>query len=57
MPKQIFIPLSDELLFERPELIKGPLVAYTPGMMLGQWLDVELNPDETTAADDFDAAD
>lgn len=57
MPKQIFIPLSDELLFERPDLINGPLVAYSPGMICSQWLDIEINPDDTGVADEQDAGD
>lgn len=30
----VFIPVSDELLFEHPELIRTPLVPYRPGMRL-----------------------
>ncbi len=32
MSKIVFVPVSDELLFEHPERIVGPLVPYHPGM-------------------------
>jgi len=31
MQKQIFIPLTDELLYEHPECIRGPLMPYNRG--------------------------
>jgi len=35
MSKIVFVPVSDELLFEHPERIVGPLVPYHPGMRVG----------------------
>ncbi len=32
MENVVFIPVSDELLFDHPERIRGPLIPYTPGM-------------------------
>ncbi len=29
-----FVPVSDELLFDHPERIRGPLVPYCPGMSI-----------------------
>lgn len=34
MQRRVFIPLSDELLFDHPERIAGPLVPYAPGMTI-----------------------
>lgn len=34
MSKKVFVPLSDELIYEHPELISGPIEAYNP-----QWSD------------------
>jgi len=62
MPKQVFIPLTDDLLFDSPDLICGPIVAYAPGMVCGEWLEVELNPQndphaiEVEPDAEFDAA-
>ena len=30
MGKLIFVPLSDEMIYERPELITGPIGAFAP---------------------------
>lgn len=30
MGRQVFIPLSDELLYDHPEWIPGPVVPYDP---------------------------
>ncbi len=54
MSKQIFVPLSDDLVFDRPDLINGPVVAYSPGMICSQWLNVEINPDEGDSANSTD---
>ncbi|KAA3631994.1 MAG: hypothetical protein DWQ08_04130 [Proteobacteria bacterium] len=34
MVNVVFVPVSDELLFDHPEYIKTPLVPYQPGMRL-----------------------
>lgn len=46
MGKQVFIPLTDEILYEHPELIDGPVVPYMTGRPCHHWLHVELNPAE-----------
>ena len=33
MSKIVFVPLTDEMVFERPELIAGPITAYQPTML------------------------
>jgi hypothetical protein len=30
MKKMVFVPLSDEMLYERPELITGPIGVFKP---------------------------
>jgi hypothetical protein len=45
MSRYVFVPLTDEILYEHPELIKGPIVPYRPGWPCHHWLSVELNPD------------
>ena len=30
MSKIVFVPLTDEMLFEHPELITGPITTYKP---------------------------
>ena len=30
MSKMVFVPLSDEMIYEHPELIKGPIGAFAP---------------------------
>jgi hypothetical protein len=35
MPTYVFVPLSDELLFNCPEKITGPLVPYNPSSVIG----------------------
>ena len=46
MAKQIFIPLTDEILYEHPEYITGPLTPYHTDLACYRWLSVELNPEE-----------
>ena len=46
MGKQVFIPLTDDILYEHPEFINGPLRPYATGMPCYHWLSVELNPRE-----------
>ena len=43
---QVFVPVSDELIFDNPELIEGPLVPYSSGMACHGWLSIELNPED-----------
>ncbi len=30
MSKIVFVPLTDEMVFERPDMITGPITAYQP---------------------------
>jgi len=48
MTHRVFIPLTDELLYDCPELIPGPVVPYVAGTPCYHWLSVELNPEEST---------
>ncbi len=29
---QVFVPISDDILYNHPELLRGPLIAYSPDM-------------------------
>lgn len=44
MGKAVFVPLTDEILYEHPELINGPVLPYTAGQPCYHWLSIELNP-------------
>lgn len=44
MGTKVFIPVSDELMFDRPELISAPLRPYTENLACYHWLDVRINP-------------
>ncbi len=46
MMRKVFIPVSDELVFDRPELISAPLRPYTENMACYHWMDIRLNPDD-----------
>jgi len=54
MPKprsdKVFIPLTDDLVFDSPEQIAGMIVPYAPGMVCGGWLEVEINPEDDDAS-------
>ncbi len=45
MTQQLFVALTDDILYEHPENIDGPLVPYKSGMDCYHWLTIELNPD------------
>jgi len=47
MNQQVFIPVTDELIYNHPEDIKGPLVPYFAGMECQNWLSIEINPEES----------
>ena len=47
MGKQVFIPLTDDILYDHPELISGPVLPYSTGRPCYHWLSVELNPIDT----------
>ena len=44
MSRYVFVPLTDEILYDHPELIAGPIRPYEPGEPCHHWLSVELNP-------------
>ena len=46
MGHKVFIPVSDELVFDRPELISAPLRPYSEDLACYHWMDVRLNPDD-----------
>ena len=46
MGKKVFVPLTDEILYDHPELINGPVLPYTAGQACYHWLSVELNPED-----------
>lgn len=48
MNQQIFVPVTDELIYNHPEDIEGPLVPYFAGMECQNWLSIEINPEEST---------
>lgn len=47
MNQQIFVPVTDDMVYNHPEQIEGPLVPYFAGMECQNWLSIEINPDET----------
>jgi len=46
MMNQVFVPVTDELIYNHPEQIEGPLIPYSAGMECQDWLSIEINPDE-----------
>jgi len=46
---QIFVAVTDELLYDRPENIESPLVPYSTDVVCHHWLDIEINPEEANA--------
>jgi hypothetical protein len=44
MTHQLFVALTDDILYEHPENIDGPLIPYQSGMDCHHWLTIELNP-------------
>lgn len=47
MNSQVFVPVTDELIYNHPEKIEGPLIPYSAGMECSEWLSIEINPDES----------
>lgn len=47
MNHQIFVPVTDDIIYNHPEQIEGPLVPYFAGMECQNWLSIEINPDES----------
>lgn len=46
MTHQVFIPVTDDLIYNHPEQIEGPLVPYSAGVECHHWLSIELNPED-----------
>jgi len=53
MRHKVFIPVSDELVFDRPELISAPLRPYSEDLACYHWMDIRLNPDDDKIAESF----
>jgi len=47
MNSQVFVPVTDDLIYNHPEQIEGPLVPYAAGMECHDWISIEINPDES----------
>jgi len=47
MSNHVFVPVTDDMIYNHPEIIEGPLVPYAAGMECSEWLSIEINPDET----------
>lgn len=47
MNNQVFVPVTDDIIYNHPESIEGPLVPYAAGMECHEWLSIEINPDES----------
>ncbi|MGH1542462.1 MAG: hypothetical protein ACRBHB_18705 [Arenicella sp.] len=43
---KLFVAVTDDLLYEHPEQIDGPLVPYSNQLHCHHWLEVEINPDD-----------
>lgn len=43
-PGKVFIPLTDEMLYEHPERITAPLQPFTHAHPCFHWAKVEINP-------------
>lgn len=48
MNQQYFVPVNDDIIYNHPEQIEGPLVPYIAGMECHEWLSIEINPDESS---------
>ena len=51
MNQQLFIPVTDDIIYNHPERIEGPLIPYYAGMECQNWLTIEINPDESAPVD------
>jgi hypothetical protein len=47
MNQQFFVPVNDDIIYNHPDQIEGPLVPYIAGMECHEWLSIEINPDES----------
>ncbi len=53
MNQQVFVPVTDDMIYNHPERIEGPLVPYEAGMECHEWLSVELNPEDDSAIEEI----
>ena len=51
MNNQIFVPVTDDIIYNHPEQIEGPLIPYFAGMECQNWLTIEINPDDSKPVD------
>ena len=56
MNNQVFVPVTDELIYNHPEQIEGPLIPYSAGMECSQWLSIEINPEGEESLSDLNDA-
>ena len=52
MNNHVFVPVTDDLIYNHPEQIEGPLIPYSAGMECSQWLAIEINPEDDNADND-----
>ncbi|MBX2849396.1 MAG: hypothetical protein KTR16_13815 [Acidiferrobacterales bacterium] len=48
----VFVPITDDMIYNHPECIEGPLVPYEAGMECHEWLSIELNPEDDSVIDE-----
>lgn len=53
MNHQVFVPVTDDMIYNHPEAIEGPLVPYEAGMECHEWLSIELNPEDDSAIEEI----
>ena len=54
MSQKVFIPVTDEMLYERPELITAPLRPYRIDEPCFHWLAVEIEEVDAAARESLD---
>lgn len=53
MNQQYFVPVTDDMIYNHPEVIEGPLVPYEAGMECHEWLSIELNPEDDSVIEEI----
>ncbi len=56
MSHQVFVPVTDDIIYNHPDQIEGPLIPYSAGMECQNWLSIEINPEEGDAEEALAAA-
>ena len=54
MSQKVFIPVTDEILYERPDLITAPLRPYRVDEPCFRWLAVEIEEVDEAARESLD---